>query len=258
MSLVNDATIAGIPCTLYPALSDVDTTCAPFDSDASSASSNIDAPSNLSDADAPCIIFIDLPEHPFDVRQVATGLHCSVLSCQIPHWDDSLTPWTAPGLYREDPDFKGQAGATLKKLVDEIIPLAQTHFCIHPSCYAIAGYSLGGLFSLYAFTQCNRFAAVASMSGSVWYDRWIDYLNNASFDVTYNGKPRFAFLSIGTKEKRAAIERLHTVEDCTHRSAEIFTARGIDTHYAVGPGSHMLYVDERMKAAFTALDNYLR
>jgi hypothetical protein len=44
-----------------------------------------------------------LPEHPFDVRQAATGLHCSVLSCQIPHWDDSLTPWTAPGLYREDP-----------------------------------------------------------------------------------------------------------------------------------------------------------
>ena len=50
----------------------------------------------------PIVYFVDSPEHPFDLSQLSLGLRSNVVSIPVASWDDSLTPWPAEGVYRED------------------------------------------------------------------------------------------------------------------------------------------------------------
>ncbi|MDO4399414.1 MAG: alpha/beta hydrolase-fold protein [Coriobacteriia bacterium] len=206
------------------------------------------------DPAAPVIYVVDAPEHPFEIADIANGLACTVVKVPISEWNDSLTPWPAPGLYRGEADFKGGASRTLAALCDEVIPLVEREEGLAPTRRAICGYSLGGLFALYAFTHSDRFNACACLSGSVWYEGWVEHLRGLDFD----GTGTFAFLSIGTKEKRAALAILRTVQDNMQACADILRSHGCETEYAVGPGNHMQLHRERFAAGLAALDAHLQ
>lgn len=126
--------------------------------------------------DGTCIYYIGVAQQFDELARALVGLPCDVALIAIDNWDDDLTPWPAPGLYRGDADFKGLAAETLERLIGEALPAIEGDAGIAPSRRAIAGYSLGGLFSLYAFVNDRAFDAVASMSGSFWYPGWVDYL----------------------------------------------------------------------------------
>ena len=204
-------------------------------------------------ANAPVIYVVDMPEHPFDIDEVAAARTCTIVKVSVREWNDSLTPWRAPGLYRGNADFKGEADITLSELIGEAIPAIERMEGLSPAKRAICGYSLGGLFSLYAFTHANEFCACGSLSGSVWYESWVEHLRDLDFDST--GK--FAFLSIGSKEKHAAPKILHHVQDDTEACANILREHGCETEYVVGPGSHMSFMKERFDAGLSALDAFL-
>ena len=205
------------------------------------------------------IYFVDSPEHPFDLSKVPTDLGCEIVKVPIANWNDALTPWPAQGLRHREP-FGGRADATLAELLERIdeddaacaeasgSPIASDVLSVALPC-AIAGYSLGGLFALYAFTRSDRFRAVASLSGSLWYDGWSDYLADADFP----GAGRFAYLSLGTKEKRGMRERLKTVEDETRRTETILRNKGVETQLVLTPGAHFDHVEDRIAAGLAAL-----
>lgn len=205
---------------------------------------------NASDPSAPCICFIDMVEHPFDVADAARALACNVISVPFANWDDALTPWPAAGLYRSDDDFKGLAGETLGTLKSETLPQVARENGLEPCTWAVAGYSLAGLFSLYAFAEDSCFQAVASMSGSVWYDGWTERLTEKEIPA----QGRFAFLSIGTGEKRARERILKGVEDRTRQTAEILETKGCAVEFRTSPGGHFVHIDERVKAGLSAID----
>ncbi len=160
-------------------------------------------------AEAPLICLVDSPDHPFQLGELPAGFDAAVARFVVADWNAALTPWAAPGLYRGEPDFGGGAAKTLAALFDELAAFEDEQG-LKPCSHAVAGYSLGGLFALWAFVTSERFAAVASLSGSTWYDGWLDWLT----EQRVSGAGRFAYLSVGTKEKRAALARLRTVEDC--------------------------------------------
>ncbi|MBP3884556.1 MAG: alpha/beta hydrolase [Olsenella sp.] len=202
---------------------------------------------------APVIYVIDSPEHPFDLAPAAGGRASAVVRLPVRSWGDSLTPWPARGLYREEPDFGGKASTTLAELCREAIPAIEREKGLSPRRRAICGYSLGGLFVLYAFARTEVFDACACLSGSVWYEGWVDYLRALDFD----GAGRFAFLSIGSKEKRAAPKILQGVQDDMGQCAQILRDHGCEVEYVVGPGSHMSFYRERLDAGLGALDAFL-
>jgi len=238
-------------------------------------------------ASAPVIYVVDASEHPFDLSESAADLACTVVTVAVRNWNDSLTPWPAPGIYRGEPDFGGDAATTLAELVDEAIPAIEAIVELAPAKRAICGYSLGGLFALYAFAHADAgartgatthvpdsaaapraaeassgegvlprmpvFAACACLSGSVWYQGWVDHLRGLDFD----GTGRFAFLSIGSKEKHAAPKILHHVQDNMAECADILRAHGCEAEFAVGPGNHMAFIRDRFAAGLTALDRFL-
>jgi predicted alpha/beta superfamily hydrolase len=202
---------------------------------------------------APVIYVVDSPEHPLGIAPVAVGRASSVVRLPVRSWGDGLTPWPARGLYREEADFGGEAAVTLAELCDGTIPLIEREKGLLPSRRAICGYSLGGLFALYAFAHVETFDACACLSGSVWYEGWVDYLRG----LELGGGGRFAFLSIGTKEKRAAPKILQGVQDDMAECARILRDRGCEVECVVGPGGHMDLVRERLDAGLAALDAFL-
>lgn len=78
-----------------------------------------------------------------------------------------FTPWPAPGL--GETAFTGQAGRYLEELLGRALPEAARHAPLSGR-RAILGYSLGGLFALWALLEGAPFARAASLSGSLWYD----------------------------------------------------------------------------------------
>lgn len=202
---------------------------------------------------SPVVYLIDSPEHPFDVSSLADGRPCTLVTIPVRDWGDALTPWPAAGLYREEPDFGGHASATLSELLEKTIPSLEDTWGLSPSARAICGYSLGGLFSLYAFTHCDAFVACGCLSGSVWYEGWVDYLRKRELDVA----GRFAFLSVGTKEKRGGNPLMRTVQRCMEACTDILRDHGCEVQYVTGPGNHLQFISERFDAGLSALDGFL-
>ena len=190
------------------------------------------------------IYVIDSPEHPLDVAEAVKGLRSRVVSVPIAEWGDALTPWPAPALRPGGRDFGGHA--------DETLALLAAALDQAPGSHAICGYSLGGLFALYAFVRELRLAACACLSGSVWYEGWVDWLRNNAPDCA----GRYAYLSVGKKEKRAGLPFRHVEEDLA-ACAEILRDCGCEVGVALGPGSHMQHVTERLAAGLVSLDAVL-
>lgn len=202
---------------------------------------------------APVVYLIDSPEHPFDTSSLTQGWSYTLVTVPISAWGDALTPWPADGLYREEPDFGGHAATTLEELLEETVPDLEATWGLSPSMRAICGYSLGGLFSLYAFTHCDVFVGCGCLSGSVWYEGWVDYLRERELDLT----DRFAYLSVGTKEKRGGNPLMRTVQRCMEACADILQEDGCEVQYVTGPGNHLQYIPERYDAGLSALDSFL-
>ena len=193
---------------------------------------------------APTILVVDSPEHPLPVADAAAGLRSNVVRALVEDWGDALTPWPTPALRPGEKDFGGLADRTLAALSGWLD--AADGPC------AVCGYSLGGLFSLYAFVREPRLAACACLSGSVWYEGWVDWLRTNVPECV----GRYAYLSVGKKEKRAGLPFRHVEEDLT-ACAEALRSRGCAVDVALGPGGHMQHVAERLTAALAALDAFL-
>ena len=205
------------------------------------------------DADAPIVYVVDSPEHPLALVGAAKDLAVTVVSVPVRNWNDALTPWPAAGLYRGEPDFGGEARRTLDELLDRAIPSFEAVAGLLPRRRAICGYSLGGLFSLYSFVRCETFGACACVSGSVWYEGWVDYLRGLDCDLL----GRFAYLSVGTKEKRASRPLLKRVERNMEECVRILEGRGCKVRYVTGPGNHFAHVKERLGLGLAGLAEYL-
>ena len=122
-----------------------------------------------------------------------------------------------------------------------------------PAHRAICGYSLGGLFALYAFTHDRIFSACACLSGSLWYEGWVDYLRELPFE----GAGKYAFFSLGKKESKAGAPIMHSVLDNMGQCADILRDRGCEVACSIGPGNHMQHHRERFETGLAALESFL-
>ena len=190
------------------------------------------------------IYVIDSAEHSLPVAEAAAGLRSHVTRVPVESWGDALTPWPAPSLRPGEKDFGGRADETLASLAELLDRV--------PGPHAICGYSLGGLFTLYAFVREPRFAACACLSGSVWYEGWVDWLRENAPDCA----GRYAYFSVGKKEKRAGLPFRHVEEDLA-ACAGVLRTQGCEVDMVLGPGSHMQHVSERLAAGLSALDAIL-
>ena len=101
---------------------------------------------------------------------------CNLLVVGKLQWYHDMTPWSCPPLSKRGPAATGGADAYLETLASEIVPAARKKIRGSAPYVGIAGYSLAGLFALYAMYRCDCFARVASMSGSLWFPKFREYV----------------------------------------------------------------------------------
>ena len=165
------------------------------------------------------------------------------------NWNGELTPWPAPKVFREGDDFAGKAPDYLALLTGQILPAVESLLEAPPVHRAIAGYSLAGLFAVYAFWNSPLFDTAASMSGSIWYDGFLEYaLENAPL-----GKKNQVYLSIGDREKKTRNQRMACNEEYTLRLKAELERRQIPTAFVLHPGGHFNDVAWRIRQGITAV-----
>lgn len=153
-------------------------------------------------------------------------------------WNHDFSPWAAPAVFRGG-DFTGGAPAFLRVLLEEVIPTVEAVFDAPPRRY-LTGYSLAGLFAVWAAFRTDTFAGVAGVSGSLWFDGFVDFARMHPCMVER------VYLSVGDREKHTRNPRMQTVEDAIRQTEEILATQGITTHFDVNPGNHFQRVPERI------------
>ena len=201
---------------------------------------------------APVIYVVDAPDHPFGAQAFEGGRTGSVIRVPVRTWQDACTPWPAEALYRGSEPFGGKAAETLVELRDAL-PALEARWGIAPDRRAVCGYSLGGLFALHAFLHDPTWSACGCLSGSLWYEGWTEWMCESTPDL----RGRYAYLSLGSKERRAARPLLKTVQERTEACVELLRDAGCAVDYRVVPGNHLSHVDERVSDGLAALDAWL-
>ncbi|HBF36432.1 MAG TPA: hypothetical protein DDW50_03840 [Firmicutes bacterium] len=157
-------------------------------------------------------------------------------------WDCDLSPWPAPRVFNNRNDFAGRADAYLKELTEKIVPAVEAKLGFSPCCRSIAGYSLAGLFAVYALYRTDIFSRVASMSSALWYDGFLNFMKtNRPIRL-----PERAYFSLGDRESKSKNPRLATVETCTAEAENLLRSLGVNTILELNPGNHFMDVPERI------------
>lgn len=112
-----------------------------------------------------------------------------------------------------------------------------------PCPVVLGGYSLAGLFALWAGTQ-HAFSAVVGASPSVWYPHWI------AFSESHPMRARAVYLSLGDTEHKSRTPIMATVADCIRRQADIISAQHLTTVLEMNPGNHFKDNGLRMAKGF--------
>ena len=157
------------------------------------------------------------------------------------NWGHDMTPWEVPAIPHGDP-CTGGADDYIKALTQEIIPDILSRLPANPSFTAIAGYSLAGLFAIYCAYKTDIFDRVISVSGSMWYPGFMDFIRENEM----LRKPDKMYISLGAKEANTRIKMMQSVRDNTDQLAGIYKESGIDLTYEINPGNHFTDVVKRM------------
>ena len=158
------------------------------------------------------------------------------------HWNAEMSPWPIPPISRGDTPCTGGADEYLHHLTDSILPKILLRIQEKPKYIALAGYSLAGLFAIYALYHTNIFSRIASASGSFWYPDFMNYVEENQM----KGSPHCIYFSLGDKEASTRNKILRPVEKNTRRLQEIYSATGIRSTLEMNPGNHFQNATERM------------
>ena len=192
-----------------------------------------------------------------DVEGVLAGLEGlrSVLAVvPVERWDDQMSPWPAESPYGKGASFGGGAQAFLDKLLGEVAPAVEGKLGPGPHARAVAGYSLAGLFSLWALaSRPDAFAGAASCSGSLWYPGWTEWLKANAPQV----KGRVAYLSLGSRESRVKNPLVARVGECTDQTVDFLRGLGASVRQERNPGGNFTDVAGRIARGVSALDAML-
>ena len=201
--------------------------------------------------------------------QVPEGV--SLVNVGVDLWEENFSPWCAPRVFAKGPNFGDGAQKTLDTLINQVIPWAESELTDPPTYRMLVGYSLAGLFSLWAGVsqQVARgyqpddvssqpgaphvdapvatFQRIGAVSGSFWFPGLLDYvdqqLNGGAVGLTH------AYLSLGDREARTPNPQIMHVRENAELLASRLESAGITSMFELNRGNHFQNVEGRMQKA---------
>ena len=162
----------------------------------------------------------------------------------VESWNDALSPWEAPAVWGKQ-GFGGKAADTLRFLTEQVVPTLKQQFNLPENVKIIlGGYSLAGLFALWASTQTDLFYGVAAASPSVWFPGWMEFEQQRPIQT------QRVYLSLGDKEERTKNIVMAAVGDNIRTLRSRLAERGTDCTLEWNSGGHFKDADLRTAKAF--------
>lgn len=157
-------------------------------------------------------------------------------------WNDQLSPWRAQPVFGRE-GFGGKGTETLQWLQEEGIPIAEGEQW-RENRRIIGGYSLAGLFSLWAFYETGLFEGAVSCSGSLWFPGWDAYMQDKC-----GPKGGMVYLSLGEGEEKTKNQQMRKVGERTRRQFEMLEADEniCKTILEWNAGGHFRDTEERLE-----------
>ncbi len=171
-----------------------------------------------------------------------------LVALKVDDWSSELTPWPMPPVFGHTPFGEG-APATLRFILQELLPgLARLDAGAAGLIPLLGGYSLAGLFALWAGYQTDLFQGLCCASPSVWYKDWIRYASR------HNPLCRKVYLSLGDAEACTRNQVMARVADCLRRQYDLLSAtRGVQAVLEWNPGNHFVDSGRRTAQGFVWL-----
>ena len=180
-----------------------------------------------------------------EVTAIAQSAHHFLFAAiPVESWNDALSPWKSPAVWGKQ-GFGGKAGKTLRFLTEQVIPSLKQQFELSENVKIIlGGYSLAGLFALWAATQTNALYGVAAASPSVWFPGWPEY------EAAHPIQAQCVYLSLGDREEHTKNQTMASVGDNIRALHTALTRRGTACTLEWNAGGHFKDVDLRTARAF--------
>ena len=180
-----------------------------------------------------------------EITAIAQNSHHFLFAAvPVESWNDALSPWKSPAVWGKQ-GFGGKAGETLRFLTDQVIPSLKQRFDLQENVKIIlGGYSLAGLFALWASTQTDLFYGIAAASPSVWFPEWM------KFEQQHPIQAQRVYLSLGDKEEHTKNTVMAAVGDNIRALHSRLAECGADCTLEWNSGGHFKDADLRTAKAF--------
>ena len=183
--------------------------------------------------------------------QVPVGV--SLVNVRVDLWEENFSSWCAPRVFTKGPNFGDGAQKTFDTLINHVIPRAESELTDPPTYRVLVGYSLAGLFSLWAglsqacITPISTFQRFGAVSGSFWFPGLLDYvdqqLSGGVVGLTH------VYLSLGDREARTPNPQIMHVRENAELLASKLESAGITSTFELNRGNHFQNVEGRMQKA---------
>ena len=176
------------------------------------------------------------------IRELSGGQDFGLKAVKVDSWNRELSPWPAPAVFGNE-DFGEGAAETLAFLLDNVVPAGKA-----PGAKTfLGGYSLAGLFALWAGYRTDRFDGIAAASPSIWFPGFVDYMRRNEM------RPRAVYLSLGDREERTRNPVMSQVGNAIRQGCDVLQAEGVECVLEWNKGNHFKDADLRTAKAFAWL-----
>ena len=161
----------------------------------------------------------------------AAGMPFTLVAVPVRDWELELMPWAEPAVSKR-PEVGTGAGETLRYLERGLLARdngTQAASLRNTPPVILGGYSLAGLFALWAASQTDRFGAVVAGSPSLWAGNWPGYAAGHAMQA------RQVYLSLGDREERSRNKTFARVGDRCSNSWARRTPRWCGRRAATSP-----------------------
>ena len=173
------------------------------------------------------------------IKELSGGQSFCLKAVKVDNWNKDLSPWSAPAVFGRE-DFGAGAEETLAYLLTEVVP----HKINSPKKVYIGGYSLAGLFALWAGYQTDAFSGIAAASPSIWFPGFTEYMKENELHA------HAVHLSLGDREERTRNPVMARVGDAIREAYAHLQETGVDCVLEWNKGNHFKEPDLRTARAF--------
>ncbi|MBP5489332.1 MAG: esterase [Lachnospiraceae bacterium] len=174
-------------------------------------------------------------EEEYNLIRQYTDKEFRLVTVKVDDWNRDLSPWKAPAVFGKE-DFGDGAEEFLRKIL---------LLCGDSSkSYVIGGYSLAGLFALWAACRTDVFQGVAAASPSAWFQGLLQYIRE------HGMKGKAVYLSLGDREEKTRNQVMATVGERIREIYRLLAEQKVNCTLEWNRGNHFQEPDVRTAKAF--------